>query len=729
MSVLQLKPVNLPNKAYAFTNRVYMSAADALQIDVKSAGFVDVKGIVFSLETDNAVEPGTIALNKVQREYAKIGFNVDLLVKKFIPPAIFELGSCAFEVDFLMKPNADTKKLEIKADDLEAVIRSKFLGQVFSICQPFPLEFEGQLVRLIVTHMQRLDIGSEPVANKTVVGALASVTELDFKQGSSGKLHVLSNKMQQRSIFRPDFNFEDLGIGGLSKEFGDIFRRAFAARVFPPHIVRQLGIQHVKGMLLHGPPGTGKTLIARQLAKFLKAAEPKIVNGPEVLNKYVGQSEENIRQLFADAEAEFRTQGENSQLHIVIFDEIDAICKSRGSSRDGTGTSDSIVNQLLSKIDGVDALDNILLIGMTNRIDLIDEALLRPGRLEMHVEIHLPNTQGRIEILNIHTKEMRENNLLDRGVSIPAIAAQTKNFSGAELAGVIRSAASFALNRKVNISDVAQPKEDLSSICVTREDFDNALLEVRPLYGNSSDEFDLCIRHGITPYSPDFQEMLGTCTSLVEQVRNSEDTPLLSLLLSGPLGCGKTAFTAHLALNSGYPYVRRISSENYVGYSEQAKINAIAKIFDGAYKSDLSMIVLDDLERLIDYVPVGPRFSNPLLQALYSLIKKPPPKEGRRLLVVGTTSDLNFMEEAELFGAFNVSLSMPTLYSPEHFSVVLQALKGFDPNVVQAISAHMGGRKLGIKTALLVAEMAFRREEKVTKETFFECLGHCSRTF
>ena len=95
-----------------------------------------------------------------------------------------------------------------------------------------------------------------------------------------------------------------MGIGGLDDEFGAIFRRAFASRVFPPGLIDKLGIQHVKGILLHGPPGTGKTLMARQIGKMLNAREPKIVNGPEILNKYVGASEENIRKLFADAEAE-----------------------------------------------------------------------------------------------------------------------------------------------------------------------------------------------------------------------------------------------------------------------------------------------------------------------------------------------------------------------------------------------------------------------------------------
>merc|ERR1719487_1090898 len=116
-------------------------------------------------------------------------------------------------------------------------------------------------------------------------------------------------------------------------------------------------------------------------------------------------------------------------LHIIIFDEMDAICKSRGSVRDGTGVSDSIVNQLLAKIDGVDSLNNILVIGMTNRLDLIDEALLRPGRFEVHVEINLPSETGREEIFQIHTKKMKDTNHLKGDVSLPVLAKRTPNFS------------------------------------------------------------------------------------------------------------------------------------------------------------------------------------------------------------------------------------------------------------------------------------------------------------
>ena len=116
---------------------------------------------------------------------------------------------------------------------------------------------------------------------------------------------------------------------------------------------------------------------------MLNATEPKIVNGPEILDKYVGEAEKNIRNLFIDAEADEARLGSNSPLHIIIFDEIDAICKKRGSVAGSSGVNDTVVNQLLSKIDGVDTLNNILVIGMTNRPDMIDEALTRPGRLEV----------------------------------------------------------------------------------------------------------------------------------------------------------------------------------------------------------------------------------------------------------------------------------------------------------------------------------------------------------
>lgn len=146
-----------------------------------------------------------------------------------------------------------------------------------------------------------------------------------------------------------------------------------------------------------------------------------------------------------EAESEYKQKGDDSDLHIIIFDELDAICRARGSRNDSTGVGDTVVNQLLAKIDGVESLNNILLIGMTNRKELIDEALLRPGRLEVHMEISLPDEAGRLQILRIHTTNMRNNKFMSEDVDLDDLAAKTKNFSGAEIEGMLALVMLFLL--------------------------------------------------------------------------------------------------------------------------------------------------------------------------------------------------------------------------------------------------------------------------------------------
>ena len=157
----------------------------------------------------------------------------------------------------------------------------------------------------------------------------------------SENIIVEFNNNETKSIFKSEFNFKELGIGGLDKQFEVIFRRAFASRAIPTNICKDLGINHVRGILLYGPPGCGKSLTARQIGKILNCEEPKIVNGPSLLSKFHGESEENVRKLFADAIAD--TQ--NKKLHLIICDEFDALARKRGNS--SNDLNDKIVNQFL----------------------------------------------------------------------------------------------------------------------------------------------------------------------------------------------------------------------------------------------------------------------------------------------------------------------------------------------------------------------------------------------
>lgn len=262
-----------------------------------------------------------------------------------------------------------------------------------------------------------------------------------------------------------------MGIGGLDNEFSQIFRRAFASRLFPPSVIAKLGIRHTRGILLYGPPGTGKTLMARQIGQIFTGKEPKIVIGSHVGNKYIGEAEENICAIFAEAEAEYAAKGDESSLHIIIFDEIDAICKSRGSTSGVTDVGNSVVNQLISKLHSVKSLNNILVIALTNRIDLIDEALIRSCCLDVQVEIPLPNTEGRLQIFLIHTKKLSANGLLAPDVDRVEFAKMTEHYTGAEIQRIIYSATSFAMTRQVDMAE-----ENL--IIITRADLLRSTQEV-----------------------------------------------------------------------------------------------------------------------------------------------------------------------------------------------------------------------------------------------------------
>lgn len=215
-----------------------------------------------------------------------------------------------------------------------------------------------------------------------------------------------------------------------------------------------------------------------------------------------------------------------------------------------------MVNQLLSKIDGVDQLNNILVIGMTNRRDMIDEALLRPGRLEVQLEISLPDESGRLHILQIHTAKMREYGKLESDVDLKELAALTKNFSGAEIEGLVRAAQSGAMNRPIKASSKVQLDQDaVEKLKITRTDFMNALQnDIKPAFGVSAEDFELYIRNGILLWSQAITDVLDEGHLRINQTIRSEMTPLVTILLEGKPNSGKTALAAKIAINSHFPF-------------------------------------------------------------------------------------------------------------------------------------------------------------------------------
>ncbi|XP_053308898.1 vesicle-fusing ATPase [Spea bombifrons] len=734
MATRSMQAARCPTDELSLTNCAVVS-----EKDFQSGQHVTVRTsqshkYIFTVKTHHTVLPVTIAFSLPQRKWAGLSIGQDVEVGIYTFDKTKQcIGTMTIEIDFLQKKSIDSNPYD--TDRMAAEFIQQFNNQAFSVGQQLVFSFCDKLFGLVVKDIEAMDPsilrGEQSTAKrqKIEVGLVVGNSQVVFEKADTSTLNLTGKsktKQGRQSIINPDWNFEKMGIGGLDKEFSDIFRRAFASRVFPPEIVEQMGCKHVKGILLYGPPGCGKTLMARQIGKMLNAREPKVVNGPEILNKYVGESEANIRKLFADAEEEQRRLGANSGLHIIIFDEIDAICKQRGSMAGSTGVHDTVVNQLLSKIDGVEQLNNILVIGMTNRPDLIDEALLRPGRLEVKMEIGLPDEKGRLQILHIHTARMREHGLLATDVDIPELSVETKNFSGAELEGLVRAAQSTAMNRHIKATNkVEVDMEKAERLQVTRSDFLTSLEnDIKPAFGTNQEDYASYIMNGIIKWGDPVTRILDDGELLVQQTKNSDRTPLVSVLLEGPPHSGKTALAAKISEESNFPFIKICSPEKMIGFSETAKCQAIKKIFDDAYKSQLSCVVVDDIERLLDYVPIGPRFSNLVLQALLVLLKKPPP-QGRKLLIIGTTSRKDVLQEMEMLDAFSTTIHIPNICTGPQLMEALELLGSFKDNERATIAQHVKGKKgiyIGIKKLLMLIEMSMQMNPEYRASKFLALL-------
>ena len=382
-----------------------------------------------------------------------------------------------------------------------------------------------------------------------------------------------------------DVTYED--IGGLKEEVKKV-REMIEIPLKRPELFERLGISPPKGVLMHGPPGTGKTLLAKAVANESDAYFITI-NGPEIMSKYVGGSEERLREIFEEAE-------ENAP-SIVFIDEIDAIAPKR---EEVTGEVERrTVAQLLTLMDGLKSRGQVMVIGATNRVDALDQAIRRPGRFDREIEIGVPDKDGRKEVLQIHTRGMP----LEEDVDLDEIADVTHGFVGADIESLAKEAAMRVLRRVLPEikADEEIPKEVLQKIIVKKTDFKEALKEIQPSALREVLVQVPDIRWedigGLEKAKQELMEAVEWPLKYPEHFEKFGVTPPKGVLIYGPPGTGKTLLAKAVANESDSNFIAIKGPEllsKWVGESEKG----VREIFRKARQTAPTVIFFDEIDSI-----------------------------------------------------------------------------------------------------------------------------------
>ncbi len=384
-----------------------------------------------------------------------------------------------------------------------------------------------------------------------------------------------------------EINYED--IGGLQEEIKKI-REMVEIPIKHPEIFQKLGIEPPKGVLLHGPPGTGKTLLAKAVANESEA-HFILLNGPEIMSKYYGESEKKIRDIFEEAE--------KNAPSIIFIDEIDAIAPKR---EDVSGEVERrVVSQILTMMDGLKSRGNVVVIGATNRVNALDPALRRPGRFDREIIINVPDKEGRLAVLKIHSRGMP----LTKEVKLEEIASVTHGFVGADLEALTKEAAMSVLRKvlpdmKMESDEQISP-EVLAKLIVKKDDFMDALRVVRPsamrevLVETPNVDWDSV--GGLDSVKGELKEAVEWPMKYPESFERMGIRPSRGILLYGPPGTGKTLLAKAVAKESEANFIQVKGPSllsMWVGKSEEG----MRKIFERARQVAPCIVFFDEIDSL-----------------------------------------------------------------------------------------------------------------------------------
>jgi transitional endoplasmic reticulum ATPase len=451
----------------------------------------------------------------------------------------------------------------------EGYLQEYLLGGLLSTGDIFPLTIMGQRVDLVV-------ISTKPAGPVLMEDS----TEVTVSEESEKAIQVA------KGDGAPSISYED--IGGIKNEVSRL-REMIELPLRHPELFKRLGVEAPKGVLLHGPPGTGKTLLAKAVAHETNA-NFYTIGGPEIMSKFYGESEERLREVFKKAE-------ENAPA-IIFIDEIDSIAPKR---EEVSGEVERrVVAQLLSLMDGMSSRGKVVVIGATNRVNAIDPALRRPGRFDREIEIGVPDKDGRLEILQIHTRGMP----LEKDVDLGVIANMSHGFVGADLQAVAKEAGIRALRRvlpEIDLTTENIPSDILKKIVVTMDDFLSVIKEIEP---SALREVFVEIPDvkwddigGLADVKQELQEAVEWPLKYQGLFLHSDATPPKGILLYGPPGTGKTLMAKAAAHESEANFISIKGPEllsKWVGESEKG----VREVFRKARQAAPCIVFFDEIDAI-----------------------------------------------------------------------------------------------------------------------------------
>jgi transitional endoplasmic reticulum ATPase len=463
-----------------------------------------------------------------------------------------------------------------------------------------------------------------------------------------------------------DVGYDD--IGGCRRQLAQI-REMIELPLRHPQLFKTLGVKPPKGVLLYGPPGSGKTLIARAVANETGAFF-FLINGPEVMSKMAGEAEANLRRAFEEAE-------KNSPA-IIFIDEIDSIAPKR--EKTGGEVERRVVSQLLTLMDGVKGRGQVVIIGATNRPNAIDPALRRFGRFDREIDIGVPDEIGRIEVLRIHTKNMK----LSDDVDISQLAKSTHGFVGADLAQLCSEAAMNCIREKMDLIDLEEETIDaevLDAMAVNMEHFKAALGNVNP---SSLRETVVEVPNvswddigGLDEVKRDLQEMILYPIDHPDKFEKFGMKPGKGVLFYGPPGCGKTLMAKAIASECSANFISIKGPELLTMWFGESEAN-VRDVFDKARQAAPCVLFFDELDSigtargksLGDAGGAGDRVMNQLLTEMDGVGAK------KNLFIIGATNRPEILDEALLRpGRLDQLIYIPLPDKPSRMAILKSLLR------------------------------------------------------